>query len=360
MKKKLFILFLLLLFLTGSCRKDQVISVAEVTPYKIDYPEILATRIPPMMIPADNPMTVQGVDLGRELFYETLLSADNTQACASCHLPSKSFADPLKFSEGINGIEGNRNSMPLFNIGWAKSFFWDGRSASLEEQALLPVIDPIEMHNTWSEAVAALQATDNYPVLFEAAFGTKTIDSILVAKALAQFERTLLTADSPFDRHLRGDPTGYSVADRIKMIQGYGLFIDETKGDCFHCHGDEFNVLFTDNLFHNNGLDTDPQDLGLAKVTGNSNDNGKFKTPSLRNLKYTAPYMHDGRFATLSEVVNHYSIGLEDSPTIDPLMKNVADGGVNLTPAEKELLIFFLESLSDSNFLTNPDFQNPN
>ncbi len=359
MKRSVFIVLLLSLFVINSCRKDQVISVAEVTPYEIDYPEIF-DRIPQMTIPGDNPMTVQGVDLGRELFFETLLSADNSQACASCHLPSKSFVDPLKFSVGIDGIEGTRNSMPLFNIGWANSFFWDGRSPSLEEQALLPVIDPIEMHNTWPEAIEALQATDKYPVLFEAAFGTTTIDSIMVAKALAQFERTLLSGNSPFDKYLRGEPTGYSETDRIRMIQGYGLFIDESKGDCFHCHGDEFNVLFTDNLFHNNGLDAAPQDPGLAKVTGNPNDHGKFKTPSIRNLKYTAPYMHDGRFETLAEVVNHYSIGLKDSPTIDPLMKNVEDGGVNLMPAEKELLIFFLESLSDSSFLTNPNFQDPN
>ena len=359
MRLNRFIVSFFTLLLLAGCRKDQIITTAEVTPYEIEYPEILAKTIPPMVIPEDNPMTVQGVELGRKLFYEKLLSADNTQACASCHAPSKSFVDSLRYSIGIDGIEGDRNSMPLFNLGWGKSFFWDGRAATLEEQALGPVTNPIEMHNTWIDAVAALQATDKYPVLFEAAFGTDIIDSMLVAKALAQFERTLLTGNSPFDKYLRGEPTGYSELDKIKMVQGYGLFVSEEKGDCFHCHGDEFNTLFTDNLYHNNGLDAVPQDAGLAIVTGDPADNGKFKTPSLRNLLFTAPYMHDGRFSTLAQVVNHYSVGLQDSPTIDPLMKSVDYGGVNLNPTERGQLIFFLESLTDSSFITNPAFQEP-
>ncbi|MDX1351247.1 MAG: cytochrome c peroxidase, partial [Putridiphycobacter sp.] len=213
---------------------------------------------------------------------------------------------------------------------------------------------------TWPAAVAALQATDKYPALFEAAFGTNKIDSILVAKALAQFERTLLSGNSPFDRYLRGEPTGYTELEVIKMVNGYGIFTSEEKGDCFHCHGDEGNVLFTDNLFHNNGLDAMPADAGLANVTGDPNDHGKFKTPSLRNLVFTAPYMHDGRFKTLEQVINHYSVGLQPSPTIDPLMKSVEYGGVNLNPTERDQLLFFLKSLTDSSFITNPAFQNPN
>lgn len=354
------IYFLVAFVLLSGCRKDLVISDSEVTPYEIEYPAIIKERIPPMVIPADNPMTVQGVELGRKLFYETLLSADNTQACATCHAPSSGFTDPLRFSVGIDGIEGTRNSMPLFNLGWGKSFFWDGRSATLEEQALMPVIDPVEMHNTWPNAVASLQATDNYPILFKAAFGTDQIDSTLVAKALAQFERTMLSGNSPFDKFLRGEPTGYTEAEKNKMFIGYGIFTSEEKGDCFHCHGDEGNVLFTDNDFHNNGLDAMPADPGYAKVTGDPNDHGKFKTPSLRNLVFTAPYMHDGRFETLEQVINHYSIGLQHSPTIDPLMKNVDNGGVNLTPTEKDQLLFFLKSLTDSSFITNPAYQDPN
>lgn len=343
----------------SSCRKDQVITTAEVTPYEIVYPEVIAARIPPIVIPADNPMTVQGVELGRKLFYEKLLSADNTQACATCHLSENSFTDPLKFSVGIDNIEGTRNAMPLFNLGWGTSFFWDGRSKTLEEQALGPVTNPIEMHNTWEAAVAALQETSEYPLLFESAFGTNIIDSLLVAKALAQFERTLISGNSPYDKYLRGEPTGYSASDDFKMKAGYGIFVEEAKGDCFHCHGDDFNVLFTDNLFHNNGLDIVPLDSGLAAISGDMNDMGKFKTPSLRNLVYTAPYMHDGRFATLEEVVNHYSTGLQTTPYIDPLMKSVTDGGVNLSPEEKGQLIFFLKSLSDKSFTTNPNFQKP-
>ncbi|MFK8036803.1 MAG: cytochrome-c peroxidase [Crocinitomicaceae bacterium] len=355
MKNVFYILFLVVGFI--SCRKDQIISTAEITPYEIQYPEVIAARIPPMEIPADNPMTVQGVVLGKKLFYEKLLSADNTQACATCHLSENSFTDPLKFSVGIDDIEGTRNAMPIFNLGWAPSLFWDGRSKTLEEQALDPVTNPIEMHNTWEAAVAALQATTDYPLLFKAAFGTEIIDSLLVAKALAQFERTLISGNSPYDKYLRGEPTGYSPGDDFKMKAGYGIFIEESKGDCFHCHGDDFNVLFTDNMFHNNGLDVMPLDSGLAAITGDMSDMGQFKTPSIRNLIYTAPYMHDGRFETLEQVVEHYSAGLQPSPYIDPLMKNVDDGGVNLSSTEKEYLVFFLKSLSDESFITNPDFQ---
>lgn len=359
MKIKVFFLSFFGLILFFGCRKDEINTTAQVTAYEFEYPEIFVKTIPSIVVPDDNPMTVEGVSLGRKLFYETMLSGDNTQACATCHAPSTSFVDTMRFSVGIDGLKGNRNAMPIFNLGWGKSFFWDGRSPTLEAQALDPVTNPIEMHHTWPGAVVALQATNKYPLLFKAAFGTDIIDSILVAKAIAQFERTLISGNSPFDKYLRGEPTGYSEVDKIKMVQGYGLFVSEDKGDCFHCHGDEFNTLFTDNIFHNNGLDAMPQDPGLASVTGDPNDHGLFKTPSIRNLLFTAPYMHDGRFKTIGQVVNHYSIGLESSPTIDPLMKNVGNGGVNLNPTERGQLIFFLESLSDSSFITNPDFQKP-
>lgn len=359
MKKSIIFSTVALIFVVFSCRKDQIITTAEITPYVIDYPETFSLFIPPMEIPDDNPMTVQGVELGRKLFYEKKLSGNNTQACASCHLPSSGFSDPLRFSVGIDGIAGDIVSMPLFNLGWAESFFWDGRSSTLEIQAFEPVTNPIEMHNTWPEAVASLQATDEYPFLFEAAFGTDIIDSVLVAKALAQFERTLLSGNSPYDRFLRGEPTGYTQAEEFKMISGYNVFIEESKGDCFHCHGDNFNPLWTTNEFFNNGLDADPR-LGRAAVTGEPSDVGKFKAPSVRNLLFTAPYMHDGRFNTIEEVVEHYSTGLVWSPTIDPLMKNIDNGGVNLNPQDKSDLVFFLKSLTDSSFITNPAFQDPN
>lgn len=342
-----------------SCRKDESPETVLPSNYDLVLPGIIEQYLPPMEIPIDNPLTTEGVELGRKLFYDTKLSADNTQSCASCHAPTSGFTDPDQFSTGIDGLQGNRNSMPIVNLGWAKKLFWDGRAESLEDQAFGPVVNPIEMHNTWTNAVSELQADNLYPELFNQAFGTTVIDSVMVSKAIAQFERTMISGNSPFDRYLRNEETGMTEQEELEVYQGLALFMDETKGDCFHCHGDQYMPLWTDNLFHNNGLDATFTDNGLGLVTGNPNDNGKFKTPTLRNLKYTAPYMHDGRFNTLEEVVDHYSFGLQNSSTIDPLMKNVDNGGVALSPVEKGLLIKFLESLSDESYITNPAFQAP-
>lgn len=358
--KNILVLFFLISLI--SCRKDQIngiINNGVTTPYSLDYPQILEDYLPPMIIPSDNPMTVEGVELGRQLFYDNILSADNTQACASCHAPSTSFTDTARFSTGIDGLVGDRNSMAIINLGWGDKFFWDGRAVSLEDQAFGPVVNPIEMHNTWPNAVIALQATLNYPQLFQDAFGTSEIDSTLVSKALSQFERTLMSGSSPHDLYLLGLPNGYTEMQNIRMLQGRDIFMDENAGDCFHCHGDIYNPLWTDNLFHNNGLDASITDFGLGKVTGNPNDNGKFKTPTLRNLSYTAPYMHDGRFKNLDEVIEHYSTGLVWSSTIDDLMKEVDFGGAQFTLEQKDLLKAFLISLNDESFLTNPAFQEP-
>jgi cytochrome c peroxidase len=356
--KTIFLLFLIAISIF-SCRKDESPETVLPSNYNLVLPPIIEQYLPPMEIPADNPLTIEGVALGRKLFYDTKLSADNTQACASCHAPTSGFTDPDQFSTGIDGLQGNRNSMPIVNLGWAKKLFWDGRAVSLEDQAFGPVVNPIEMHNTWASAVSVLQEDYLYPELFNQAFGSTVIDSVMVSKAIAQFERTMISGNAPFDRYLRGEETGMTEQEELEVYQGFALFMDETKGDCFHCHGDAYMPLWTDNLFHNNGLDATFTDNGLGLITGNVNDNGKFKTPTLRNLKYTAPYMHDGRFTTLDEVVNHYSFGLQNSSTIDPLMKNVSSGGVALSPVEKGLLIKFLESLSDESYITNPDFQAP-
>lgn len=320
-------------------------------------PPVFQQLLPDPYIPADNPQTEEGIFLGRKLFYDPILSGNGTQACASCHKPNNSFTDDLRFSIGIDGIEGTRNSMPLYNMAWNTNnkFFWDGRAISLEKQALEPVENPIEMHNTWENAVGSLQNHGEYPELFNKAFGTTTITKELTAKAIAQFERTLISANSPFDRYLLGEN---SLTPQ--EINGFQIFMDEDRGDCFHCHGSNTNPLWTDNIFHNNGLDAIITDKGLGAVTGDPNDDGKFKSPSLRNLAYTAPYMHDGRFETLDEVIDHYSEGLVYSPTIDPLMKSIADGGVQLTESDKADLKAFLLSLSDPSFISNPDFQNPN
>jgi cytochrome c peroxidase len=326
------------------------------TPLPLEIPEVFALYLQAPIIPADNPQTTEGVALGRKLFFDPILSGNGTQACADCHRPQNAFSDPRQFSLGIDGIAGFRNSMPLQNLAWnfPNKFNWDGSASSLEEQIFEPVTNPIEMNNTWPNAVASLKNHPDYPQLFKEAFNGATIDSVLVSKAIAQFVRTLISANSRFDRHLLGE----NVLTP-QELNGFNVFMAEEKGDCFHCHGNFFNPLWTDNTFHNNGLDEIFADIGLGGVSGDPRDNGRFRAPSLRNLLYTSPYMHDGRFETLEEVINHYSEGLVFSETIDPLMKAVAQGGVQLSEEDKADLLAFLLSLSDPGFINNPDFQNP-
>jgi cytochrome c peroxidase len=351
--KKGYILFLAVFLV--SCSKEDATETYTPTPLPLDVPQLFEERILEPVVPFDNPQTMEGVALGKKLFFDTILSADNTQACASCHAPANAFTDSAQFSEGIDGFLGTRNSMPIFNLAfnYDEKFFWDGRVFSLEHQALQPVENPIEMHNTWENVIDALQSNIEYPKLFSKAFGTSNISSELVTKAIAQFERTLISGNSKFDKYLLGTATLTA-----EELNGFNTFMDETRGDCFHCHGNVNNPLWTDNIFHNNGLDATVTDLGLGEISGDPADNGKFKSPSLRNLAFTAPYMHDGRFNTLDEVINHYSEGLQNSPTIDPLMKKVAEGGVHLTTQDKADLKAFLLTLSDHEFITNPAFQN--
>ncbi len=357
MRFRIALLLLFSLSLIACKDEDDTANGYTATPLELEIPPLFAEKILPPVIPEDNPQSVEGVALGRKLFFDKRLSADNTLACAGCHRPANAFTDPRQFSVGIDGLAGTRNSMPLFNMAWNYGglFFWDGRATSLENQALAPVVDPIEMHNTWSNVAQTLQVDGEYPGMFEDAFGTQTIDSVLVTKAIAQFLRTLISGNSKFDRYLAGTENLTP-----SELNGLNVFLDENRGDCFHCHGNPNNPLWTDNIFHNNGLDETFTDRGRGEVTGDPREFGLFKTPSLRNLAFSAPYMHDGRFETLDEVIDHYSEGLVYSETIDPLMKKVSEGGVHLTPEDKADLKAFLLSLSDESFINNPDFQNPN
>ena len=321
------------------------------TPASIDTPDLFSRLLGEPAMPEDNPLTEEGILLGRRLFFDPILSGDGTQACAACHRPQAAFSDNRPLSIGIDGEEGFRNSMPLQNLAWNinGAFNWDGSAGSLEEQAFEPVVNPLEMHHTWPGAVAALESAPDYPLQFEQAFGSPGIDSTRVTNALAQFIRTLVSGNSRFDRFLLGE---------IELTQseqnGFAVFMDEDRGDCFHCHGNENNPLWTDNDFHNNGLDAVITDRGLGAVTGDPRQFGLFRTPSLRNLAFTAPYMHDGRFASLDEVIDHYSEGLVYSETIDPLMKAVGEGGVQLSDSDKADLKAFLLSLSDPTFVQPP------
>jgi cytochrome c peroxidase len=356
---KYFLIIFLLFAVLLSCKKEKVSHVP--TPYQLDIP----SHFPQMQIPEDNPMTVEGVSLGRKLFYEKMLSGDNTQSCASCHSPQHAFTDPNQYSTGIDGIQGNRNAMALINMGWQQSFFWDGRATTLEQQILEPIPNPIEMHQSWKDATAKLSSSVEYRNMFFKAFGEDGIDSIKVSKAIAQFLRTMISGTSKYDVMYKYENSMVLTAnEQVILTQvtpeewaGYDLFKSLNGADCFHCHN---GALMQVNKFSNNGLDATFTDLGRGAVTGNTNDNGKFKVPTLRNIALTAPYMHDGRFATLDEVIEHYSSGIHQSATIDPLIEFASQGGVQLDATEKYLLKQFLLTLTDYNFVNNPNFQDPN
>ncbi|MES2558081.1 MAG: cytochrome c peroxidase [Bacteroidota bacterium] len=339
-----------------ACKKDQV--GYQTTPYTLDIP----SHFPDMPIPEDNPMTEEGVLLGRMLFYEKQLSGNNTISCGTCHSPETAFSDPNQFSTGIDGIQGNRNSMALVNLGWQTSFFWDGRSHTLEEQILQPVPNPIEMHQSWVKAVSKLKQDVEYRNAFYRAFGTVDFDSTHVSKALAQFLRTMISGNSKYDviyKYVNSIP--FSAHDQqvwntitTDELAGYDLFQSLNGADCFHCHN---GPLMQVQKFSNNGLDAVFTDLGRGLITGNPSDNGKFKVPTLRNIELSAPYMHDGRFETLDDVIEHYSTGVHQSATIDPLIEFASQGGVQLDPDQRLLLKAFLKTLTDEEFVTNPNFQ---
>jgi cytochrome c peroxidase len=341
------------LFLYSCKQVDQEPTPAGATPYPLGLPSFFSLPI----IPTDNPMTVEGVALGKRLFYDDVLSGNNTQNCGSCHNPTFAFTDNgLQFSTGIDKKLGDRNSMPLINLAWEKDFFWDGRAKTLEEQALGPVENPIEMHEQWPNAVSELMANSEYPALFEKAFGTRVITKELVAKAIAQFERTMISSNSTFDIDYLIPSRTLDVIKNPQNAIERGMKIFYEHGDCWHCHGTVGDYLFTDRDFHNNGLDSIIIDKGLENVTKNPMDRGKFKTPTLRNVEFSAPYMHDGRFKTLEEVIEHYNSGVKKSPTIDPNMKELAKG-LNLSAGDKQDLLQFLVSLSDKTFINNPKFK---
>ncbi|EEF59286.1 MbnP family protein [Pedosphaera parvula] len=310
-------------------------TASKATPYRFT----ISSQFPIPDLPHDNPLTEEGVELGHQLFNEKLLSINNSQSCASCHRAEAAFADRgQRASAGAEGKMGTRNAMPIFNLAWKKSFFWDGRAASLREQALKPIENPIEMHESAANAVKKLASTRLYPLLFERAFGTPEITSDRLARAFEQFLLSQVSFNSRFDRALEGKET---FTDEEK--RGFELFMteyDPRRGqfgaDCFHCHSGPF---FSTHGFANNGLDSTFQDLGRYEVTHNEADKARFAVPSLRNVELTGPYMHDGRFKTLEEVIEHYSTGMQRSVTLDPNLAKHPDGGVPLSPADKKALV---------------------
>ncbi|HUM50387.1 MAG TPA: cytochrome c peroxidase [Chitinophagales bacterium] len=358
MTKKHFIFFCLISILYSliifSCKKE---NNYQTTPYLT--PKIQGFRDMPLN--SNNPMTLEGIALGKKLFFDPILSRDSTLSCAGCHKPIDGFSDVRKLSTGVDGIFGRRNASALVNLAWQKNrFFWDGRESSLTEQALKPVEDPVEMHLPWAIAEFRLQNNSVYKDLFYKAFGVNSITKEYVTKALEQFEMTLVSYNSKFDKYVRGE-----VPLSISEIRGFDIFKTE-KGDCFHCHSSTAPEVFIspDRTFANNGLDsvenvTGFLDFGLGEFTNDLADYGRFKIPSLRNLAFTAPYMHDGRFQTLDEVIDFYSEGPKGSPTLEPIMREKANKrletlghwGLDLTPSQKADLKAFLLTLSDSSFV---------
>ncbi|MEO7174890.1 MAG: cytochrome c peroxidase [Saprospiraceae bacterium] len=320
----------------------------------------MPSSYPAMEIPADNPMTIDGVQLGRHLFFDPILSADSSMSCISCHNPASSFTDGKAVSVGIDGISGIRSSMSLLDIGFAyKGLFWDGRSKDLEDQAGRPVEDPIELHHTWPNLEIKLQNSVFYQSLFRKAFGisnSKEITKDLATKAIAQFERIIVSSGtSKFDQFLAGK---YDLSEDEYL--GYDLFfdvnVDVPDAQCGHCHNAPFMTV---NDYFNNGIQSADslnqfKDFGHGNVTKKPLDNGKFKVPTLRNIALSAPYMHDGSFASVEAVIDHYDSGGHYSPNKDPLIAKV-----HLTTLQKSQILSFLHTLTDTVALKNPLFINP-
>lgn len=351
--------------LVFSCQKDDSEPPKDknekLIPYTLELPQIFQLTNLPINLPADNPLTVQGIALGKQLFYEKKLSVNNSISCSSCHQPQFAFNDKdMALSKGALGQDGVRNAMPIFNLVYSNKFNWHGSANSLEQQALNPVKDPAEMMESWVNVATKLKAIPSYVNQFNLVFPGEDIDSTTITKAIAQFERTLISGNSRADNYFLIFAGGQTNGPFLtpQEIRGFEVFNDQSKGDCTHCHGGESNPLWTDFQFRNNGLDLVP-DSGLALVTKNPADVGKWKTPSLRNLLFTAPYMHDGRFATIEEVVEFYSTGVqENSPNIDQFMfHNNNSANPNLSTQDKADLVAFLKALSDSSFVNNPAFR---
>ena len=380
-----------IIFFTA-CKKDEPDPVQEEfnpTPYNFVIPKGFPTDL---NIPEDNPLTVEGIKLGRYLFYDGRLSGrddpDSLMTCATCHHQESAFEigynDP-RFPDGhpygLTGIKTPHVVLPLFNLVWNnKGYLWNGmiykdnprlglpsygvpaeepyNMTNIESLVWMGIVAPHEMHGSIDKTVKMIRSIDIYPPMFKAAFGTEEINYDRISKALAQFIRTIVSSDSKFDKVLRGEAQ-FTDAEQRGLI----LFTTEQGADCFHCHGAPGNPLMTTNDFYNNAKDTvfnDPRDR--YAVTHNERDHGAYKATTLRNIELTGPYMHDGRFKTLDEVIDFYSEGLVYSEYVHPLMHKVFPPyghGANLNPQQKADLKAFLLTLTDHTLLTNPAYSNP-
>jgi cytochrome c peroxidase len=336
-------LFFAALLLTA-CEKDAPLSKGEGQGDQTDPVELqVPSHFPKPKIPADNQLTEARVELGKRLFFDPILSRDSTISCASCHKQKLAFTDGRKTSVGIKGRKVNRNAPSLTNLVFRQRFNWDGGVDALRKQIFVPVQAHNEMDMTFEELEQRLRQHPEYPALFDEAYGRKP-DTYSIIRAIASYERTLVSASSPYDRYLQGDSSALSASQK----RGMRLFFSE-EAECFHCHN---GALFSDHAMHNNGIKAQYEDKGRFDVTGNQRDIGKFLTPTLRNIAVTAPYMHDGSFATLEAVLDHYASGGKDHPNQSVLIQPL-----ELSEQDKQDIINFLHSLTDERFLENSEHQ---
>jgi cytochrome c peroxidase len=299
--------------------------------------------LPAVPVPAGNPVTAAAVALGRMLYYDTRLSADNSVSCATCHNPNQGFADNQPVSAGIKGQTGSRSAPTVLNAAYYTFQFWDGHAPTLEDQALGPIENPVEMGNTHEAMVNMLNAGATYKPLFDQVFGPGPVTVEKAAMAIASFERIIISGNSPFDKYLYG---GNKKAMNAAAIRGLDVFRNPAKGNCAVCHSiGETDALFTDNKFHNLGVGVDARgelkDKGRSEISKNAAETGAFKTMTLRHIALTAPYMHDGSLKTLKEVVDFYVGGGNSNPHLDKEIK-----ALKLTARERADLVAFLQALT--------------
>lgn len=333
----------LLLVLLSGCSPDEI-SDPTTSPYAFVAPENFPASVYTF---ENNPITEEGFLLGKRLFFDPILSADNTISCGSCHIQSLAFADvPLHgLSVGIDGLKGTRNAPALANLAFKPEFFWDGGVTHLDFAPLNAIESEFEMGSQIEDVIAKLNEHTDYPALFREAFDTERITTPYLLHALAQFMNRMVSNRSLYDQYLAG---AYSFDTR--ELRGLELFQDK----CASCHD---GILFTDFSYRNNGLDTLATDPGRARISAYEADQGKFQVPSLRNVGVTAPYMHDARFQTLEQVLDHYSEGVVPSETLDPGLQQGDRLGIALDSSEKAAIIAFLETLTDRAFLSDPLFR---
>lgn len=339
MKGKFFVISVVFLTLI-SCHQDSEIHEevnTEITlKYPKDFPSFNANFY-------ENKPTKYGVLLGKKLFKDKRLSVNNSISCASCHIQSKAFADNNKGAIGVFGRNGLRNVPPLQNLAFKKFYMWDGNHTSLENQVLVPIITPEEMGSNILQVIDKIKIDTSYKDLFKKVFGDEKITGDRIYKSIEQFEYTLISANSKYDKVKNGTATFTEEEEK-----GYKIF----KGKCISCHSSE---IFTDETFRNIGFPTNHLDEGRARVTADKSDFMAFKVPSLRNVEYTAPYGSLGQFPTLKSVLDYFDNGVIISDNLDPIFKK-NNGKIPLTETEKHNLIAFLETLSDESFVNDKRF----